>query len=129
MPLPEEIMQDVRRLVALKPPTDPATGLTVYHTPQAAQYRDALQGIVDRYDSIENFQEAMRDSGVRPEQELAEAAPPAVPSFMAAPSAEASLAQFAQAMMAPGPLPAAPMPAQNAGVPALVPRRSTGTVR
>ncbi len=158
MPLPEEVMQDVRRLIARRPPTDPATGEMVYHTRQAAEYREALLDIVDRYGDIESFKEAMRDSGVRPEQELAAAAAPAVPNVMAAPSAGASLMQFARNMMASGPpinpnaqgpqgapggavpgMPASMQPGgstpavagvvQNAGPPALVPRRGTGTVR
>ena len=125
MPPSEETMQDVQRLIALKPPTDPVTGLMQYDTRQAAQYRHALQDIVDRYGSVESFQDAMRDSGMTPEHQLAKAAPPAAPNVMAAPSAEASLAQFAQDMMAPGRPPAT---VGNAGPPALLPRRDSGTV-
>ena len=157
---PEETRQDVHRLLALRPPTDPVTGLMIYDTRQAAQYRKALQGIVRRYGTIESFQDAMRDSGIRPEQQLAKAAAPVVPNVMAGPpalSAEASLARFAQSMMAPGPpinpnapgpqgapggtvpgmpapmQPGGPLPAtagvpQSARPPAGIPRRGTGTV-
>lgn len=107
---------------------DPVTGEMVYATRQAAQYREALQDIVDRYGTIESFQDAMRDSGMTPEQEIAKAAPPVVPSVTAGPPAAASLAEFAQSMMAPSPLPVTAGAAQNAGPPALIPRRGTGTI-
>ena len=125
-------MEDLQRLFALKPPTDPATGLMVYDTPQAAQYREALQDIVNRYGSMEDFQEAAQlpDPIAASGPQLASTASPGPPGITAAPSAAASLAAFAQKMMQPGgPLPAAPGVPQNAGLPAVIPRRGTGTVR
>ena len=111
----EEVLQDVQRLLALRPPTDPATGLMEHDTRQAAQYREALRDIVDRYDSIESFQEAMRNSGAGQDPRLAPAAAPNVPGSyslangppapnpVAGVPAAVSLARFAQNMMAPGP--------------------------
>ncbi len=130
MPVPAEVMQDVQRLIALRPPTDPATGLMQYDTEQAHEYREALRDIVDRYGTMEDFQEAARlpDPGAVSGPQLASAASPGPPGFTATPPAEVSLAQFAQGLMAPGPLPAAAGVAQNAGLPAVIPRRGTGTV-
>ena len=135
-------MQDVQRLLALRPPTDPVTGMMVYDTKQAAEYREALQDIVDRYGSMENFQEAARlpDTAAGSGPQLASAAAPDAPDSyslangppppnpVAAPSAGASLARFAKNMMAPAPGPGASSVPQNAGLPALIPRRGTGTV-
>ena len=152
MPVPAEVMQDVERLLALRPPTDPATGSMIYDTPQAAQYRKTLLDIAGLYDGMENFKKAMRDSGIGPEQELAKAAAPAVSNVIAGPPAEVNLARFAQNMMAPGPsinpnaqgpqgapgvaapgipapmqpggsLPATAGAAQNVRLPAVIPRR------
>ncbi len=139
-PSPEVVMGDRQRLIGLRPPTDPVTGMMVFDTPQAAEYREALRDIVERYGSIESFQEAMRDSGTGQGPRLASAAAPDVPgsySLANGPSppnpvaglpAASSLAAFAQKMMAPGSDPAAAGVVQNAGPTALMPRRSTGTV-
>ena len=123
-------MEDLQRLTALRPPTDPATGMMQYDTEQAHEYREALQGIVTRYGSIENFQEAARlpDPAAVSGPQLASVDSPGSPGFTAAPSAEVTLARFAQDMMAPGPLPGAASAAQNAGPPALIPRRGTGII-
>ena len=121
---------DVQRLLALRPPTNPATGLVQYDTEQASEYREALRDIVARYNTMEDFQEAARlpdPAGVAAPQ-LASAASPGPPGFTATPPAEVSLAQFAQGLMAPGPPPGAAGAAQNAGPPAVIPRRGTGTV-
>ena len=127
---PEEVLRDVQRLIALKPPTDPATGLMYYNTKQAAEYREELREIVSRYGDMETFQKAagLPDPAAASGPQLAPVTAPGPPNFTAAPSAEVTLARFAQSMMAPGPLPAAPGVAQNAGPPALIPRRGTGTV-
>ena len=118
-----EVMRDRQRLIALRPPTDPATGMMHYDTPQAHEYRDALQDIVSRYGSIEEFQEAagLPDSAAVSGPQLAPAAAPDVPNVMAGPSAEAALARFAQNMMAPAPLPGAAGVPQNAVPPGLMP--------
>ncbi len=134
MPVPAEVRQKVQRLLALRPPTDPATGLMHYDTKQAHEYREALRDIVDRYGSIEEFQEAagLPDPAGAPGLQPASAAVPGPPGFTAmppaTPPAEVTLARFAQDLMAPGPLPGAAGMAQNSGPPALMPRRSTGMV-
>lgn len=145
MPSPEEVQQDVQRLLALRPPTDPATGMMQYDTEQAHEYREALRDIVDQYGSIEDFQEAARlpDPAAVSGPELASAAAPDVPGSYSlangppAPNlmaggpgvpAASSLAAFAKNMMGSGPAPAAGGMAQNAGPPALMPRRGTGTI-
>ena len=134
MPSPEETRQDVQRLLALRPPTDPATGLMQYDTEQAAEYREALRDIVARYNTMEDFQEAagLPDPAAVSGPQLASAASPGPPGFTATPPAEVSLAQFAQGLMAPGPPPGPPPgaagAAQNAGLPAVIPRRGTGMV-
>ena len=126
-PSPEVVMEDLQRLIVLRP-TDPVTGALVGppRSAQYAAYREALVDIADIYGGIGNFEEAMRDSGIRPEQEIAKAAPPAVPNPMAGPPAPATLQQFAQTMMGPGPLPAAAGAPQNAGPPGDVTRTRAG---
>ena len=139
-------MQDVQRLIALRPPTDSATGLMVYDTRQAHEYREALQDILERYGGIESFQKAagLPDPAAVAGPQLAPAAAPAVPGsyslangppppnpvagMPAGQSAASSLAAFANNMMAPGPLPGAAGVPQNAGPSAPIPRRGTGTV-
>lgn len=134
MPSPEETMQDVQRLIALRPPTDPATGLMHYDTGQAHEYREALRDIVHRYGSIEEFQKAagLPDPAGPPGPPPGAAASPGPPNFTATPPATppvgVSLARFASDMMAPGPGAGAAGAAQNAGPPALMARRGTGTV-
>ena len=130
MPSPEEVRQDVQRLIALRPPTDPATGVMYYDTEQAHEYREALRDIVDRYGTMEDFQEAARlpDPAAVSGPQLASAAAPGPPGFTATAPPGVTLARFAQDMMAPGPLPGAAGAAQNSGPPALMPRRSTGMV-
>ncbi len=131
MPVPAEVMQDAQRLLALRPPTDPATGMMYYDTAQAAEYREALRDIVDRYGTMEDFQEAagLPDPAATSGPQPALASSPGPPGFTAmppaTPPAEVTLARFAQDMMAPGPLPGA---AQNVGSPGLMPRRGAGTV-
>ena len=134
MPVPAEVRQKVQRLLALRPPTDPATGLMHYDTKQAHEYREALRDIVDRYGSIEEFQEAagLPDPAGAPGPQPASAAVPGPPGLTAMPPATPppapTLARFAADMMAPGPSPATGGVVQNAGLPALMPRRGTGTV-
>lgn len=134
-PSPEVVLRDRQNLLALRPPDDPVTGAMVYDTPQAAQYRKALQGIVDHYGSIENFQDALKKFAAVPASQLAPAAAPGAPGQpglangppapnMAGPPAASSLAQFARGLMGPGGPPAA---AGNAAPPALMPRRGAGT--
>ena len=131
-PSPEVVMQDRQNLIALRPPTDPATGMMVYDTPQAAQYRKALQSIVSRYGDMESFKDALKKLAAGPGPRLASAASPGVPDQpglangppapnMAAPPAAPSLAQFARSLMGPGP----PAAAGNAGPPGLMPRMSS----
>ena len=147
---PKEILEDVQHLIALRP-TDLVTGTLMGppHSVEYVAYRKALQDIAGLYDGVANFQDAMRDSGINPEQEIARAAAPVVPNVMAGPPAEMNLARFAADMMmaqgpqgapgaaAPGmadpmqprgPLPAAGGMAQNAGLPGSVPRRGTGMI-
>ena len=140
MPVPAEVMEDVQRLLALRPPTDPMTGLMIYDTRQAHEYREALRDIVDRFGDIESFKEAMLNSGAGQGPQLPSAASsdapgsyslangPPPPNPVAGPPAASSLAAFARDMISSGPLPAAAGAAQNAGPPAIIPRRSTGTV-
>ena len=132
---PEEVLRDVQHLIALRPPTDPVTGMMVYDTRQAAEYREALLDIVASYGTMKDFQETARlpDPAVVSGPQPALADSPGPPGFTAVPPATSppavSLARFASDMMAPGPLPGAAGAAQNAGPPAVIPRRGTGTVR
>ena len=97
-------MQDVQRLIALRPPTDPVTGMMYYDTRQAAEYREALQDILNRYGNMEAFQEAARlpDPAAVSGPQLASVDSPGPPGFTATPPVEVTLAEFAQRMMAPG---------------------------
>ena len=140
VPSPREVMQDLQHLIALRPPTDPATGRMFYDITQAAKYRQALQDILDRYGTMENFQEALQEFATGPGPQLASAAAPSVPdrhslangspspNFMTGPPAASSLMQFARSMMAPGRPPAAAGVAPDAGPSTLIPRPGAGTV-
>ncbi len=121
-PTPTQAQRDLQRLIALTPPIDPETGRRFYAGRGAAQYREFLQSILDRYGSNENFREAagLPSPGAAPSPAKPPRRPPA-PNFMAGPPAGSSLAQFAQQMMAPG-------GGGNAGPSALMPRRGVDTI-
>ena len=126
MPTPAQVQKDLQRVFDLRPPIDPETGRMVYAGRAAAQYRDHLQDILFRYGSNENFREAagLPSPGAGTIPAKPPRRPPA-PNFMAGPPTDASLAQFARSMMAPGPPPAA---AGNVGPSALMPRRGAETI-
>ena len=121
MPQASEAQRDLQRLKALKPPTNPATGLSARQsTKQAAEYRKALQDILDRYGSMDNFQEALQAPAGAPGPQLASAAASDVPDFMAGPLADPSLDQFAQNVAQPtpsGPPPGLPANPAAPGLP------------
>jgi hypothetical protein len=73
--------QDLDRLIALKPPTiytsDNPRGLSMRGvTPQAAEYRDALQNVLDKYGGKAAFERALQ--GTPAPTQVAQAAPPPV---------------------------------------------------
>ena len=119
-------MRDRQHLIAIRPPTDPVTGLMIHDTPQAAQYRKALQSIVSRYGDMGSFKDALKKLAANPGPQLASTASPGVPgqpglasapppNFMTGPPATSSLMQFAQKMMAQDGPPSAADPALPAG--------------
>lgn len=120
-------MQDLQRLLALRPTVDPLTGQPMRQTKgQAREYREALRDIVDRYGDMETFQKAAGLPGSASGPQPASVASPSPPNFTATPPPRVSLARFAQDMMAPGPLPAAAGAPQNARPPGLMPRTRAG---
>ena len=125
-PTPAQVQKDLQRLIALTPPIDPETGQRFYAGRGAAQYREFLQGILDRYGSFELFQEAAglpspasAPEPTKPPQR------PTPPNLMAASPGVPSLMQFAQSLMASGPPPTA---AGNAGPSAPMQRRGAETI-
>ena len=126
MPTPTQVQKDLQRLIALTPPIDPETGRRFYAGRGAAKYREFLQHILNSYGSNENFREAagLPSPGAAPSPAKPPRRPPA-PNFMAGPPTDASLAQFARSMMAPGPPPAA---AGNAGPSDPMQRRGAETI-
>ena len=58
----------IGRLAILRPPVDPATGLSMRQsTKQAGEYREAVQDTLDRFGGVEEFRLAMGEGAARPQ--------------------------------------------------------------